>query len=192
MLPRPAPVPATRNSPNTPRAPAILFSEHPVKRNGAILVLSLLLTGGTLLCYWPVTGHSFVSFDDRQYIVENAHVNSGFTWPGLAWAFRTGYASNWHPLTWISHMAECHLYGLDPRGHHLTNLLFHMANTLLLFLLLKQMTGILGRSAFVAAAFAWHPLHVESVAWASERKDVLSTFFFLLTLMAYVRYAQPQ
>src|SRR5260370_1197054 len=156
------------------------------------LALCLALPCGTVISYWPMTGHNFVNLDDEQYIVENPHVNSGFTWSGVAWAFRTGYASNWHPLSWISHMADCQLYGLDPRGHHLTNLLFHIANSLLLFIVLKQMTGSLSRSALVAALFAWHPLHVESVAWAAERKDVLSTFFFLLTLMAYAAYAQAK
>ena len=99
----------------------------------------------------------------------------------MGWAFTTGTASNWHPLTWLSHMLDCQLYGLKPAGHHLTNLLFHMANALLLFWCCAD-DGSMWRSAFVAALFAWHPLHVESVAWVSERKDVLSTFFWLLTM----------
>jgi tetratricopeptide (TPR) repeat protein len=156
----------------------------------AIFAIGSVLTLVTLLCYWPVTAHPFVSFDDHRYIYENPHVKAGLTWAGVVWAFRTGYAGNWHPLTWISHMGDCQLYGLNPAGHHLTNLLFHLANTLLLFLLLQRMTGPLWRSACVAALFAWHPLHVESVAWASERKDVLSTFFFMLTLLAYAKYAE--
>jgi len=112
------------------------------------------------------------------------------TWPGVLWAFRSGYASNWHPLTWISHMVDCQFYGVNPAGHHLINLLFHIANTLLLFLLLQRMTGPVWRSVCVAALFAWHPLHVESVAWVAERKDVLSALFWLLTMNAYIRWTR--
>src|SRR5665213_3466756 len=154
------------------------------------ILICLVLALGTAALYWPVTRNGFVNFDDEEYITGNAHVTSGLTWTNVVWAFKSGEAANWHPLTWISHMVDCDLYGPNPGGHHLTNLLFHVANTLLLFLLLNQMTGAPWRSAFVAAFFAWHPLHVESVAWASERKDVLSTFFFLLTLLAYARYAK--
>jgi protein O-mannosyl-transferase len=154
------------------------------------LLICLLLALVTLAVYWPITNHQFIIFDDDDYITGNSHVTAGLTWPGIIWAFKTDRAANWHPLTWISHMADCQLYGVKPGGHHLTNVLFHITNTLLLFLLLKQMTGAVWRSAFVAAFFAWHPLHVESVAWAAERKDVLSTFFWLLTLIAYARYAQ--
>jgi protein O-mannosyl-transferase len=160
-----------------------------MNKRPAIFAVGSLLALVTLACYWPVTTHSFVGLDDHQYIYDNPQVRAGVTWSGALWAFRSGYASNWHPLTWISHMGDCQLYGLNPAGHHLTNLLFHTVNTLLLFLLLQRMTGSLWRSACVAALFAWHPLHVESVAWASERKDVLSTLFFLLTLWTYVRYA---
>jgi protein O-mannosyl-transferase len=163
-----------------------------LKRRPAILAVCSLLALVTLVCYWPVTAHNFVHFDDPIYICNNPPVKAGLTWSGVLWAFQSGYASNWHPLTWISHMGDCQLYGLNPAGHHLTNLLFHIANTLLLFLLLQRMTGTMWRSACVAALFAWHPLHVESVAWASERKDVLSTCFFLLTLWAYARYAEGQ
>jgi tetratricopeptide (TPR) repeat protein len=161
-----------------------------LNKRPAILAIGSLLTLATLICYWPVTTHQFIGLDDHEYIYDNPHVNPGFTWAGVRWAFQTGYASNWHPLTWLSHMGDCQLYGLNPAGHHLTNLLFHIANTLLLFLLLLRLTGPVWRSACVAALFAWHPLHVESVAWASERKDVLSTFFFLLTLLAYARYVE--
>ena len=155
-------------------------------RQSAVICLALALVTAAL--YWPMTHHEFVAFDDEGYITGNPHVNAGLTWSGAVWAFQSGYAANWHPLTWISHMLDCQLYGSYPGGHHATNLLLHIANTLLLFLLLNQMTGALWRSAFVAALFAWHPLHVESVAWAAERKDVLSGFFFLLTLIAYTRY----
>jgi protein O-mannosyl-transferase len=114
----------------------------------------------------------------------------GLTWHGVAWAFTTEHAVNWHPLTWLSHMLDVQLYGLDAGAHHLTNLLFHIGNTLLLFGLLHRMTGALGRSAFVAGLFAVHPLHVESVAWVAERKDVLSTLFWMLTLWAYIEYVK--
>jgi tetratricopeptide (TPR) repeat protein len=152
----------------------------------ALICLALTLVNAAL--YWPMTHHGFVNFDDDDYITNNPHVRAGLTWTGVVWAFKTGAAANWHPLTWLSHMLDCQLYGLYPGGHHATNLIFHIANTLLLFLLLKQLTGALWRSALVAALFAWHPLHVESVAWAAERKDVLSAFFWMLALMAYARY----
>lgn len=152
------------------------------------VLICLLLAGIILALYWPLTTHDFVSYDDGIYITENPHVNTGLSGPNVAWAFHTGYAGNWHPLTWISHMMDVQMFGLRPGWHHLINVLFHSANTVLLFLVLNSMTGATWRSAFVAALFAWHPLHVESVAWASERKDVLSAFFFMGTLMAYVRY----
>ena len=152
----------------------------------ALICLALALV--TTALYWPISHHDFVNFDDDDYITNNSHVQAGLTWGGVIWAFQTGAAANWHPLTWLSHMLDCQLYGLYPGGHHSTNLLFHVANTLLLFLWLRQLTGALWRSAFVAALFAWHPLHVESVAWAAERKDVLSAFFWMLALMAYTRY----
>ena len=156
----------------------------------ALICLALALV--TTALYWPITHHNFVNFDDDDYITNNSHVQAGLTWAGVIWAFQSGAAANWHPLTWLSHMLDCQLYRLNPGGHHSTNLLFHVANTLLLFLLLRQLTGALWRSAFVAALFAWHPLHVESVAWAAERKDVLSAFFWMLALMAYTRYAQKR
>src|SRR5208282_3684936 len=149
-------------------------------RLSAVICLGLVLV--TAVLYWPMLHHDFIGFyDDAPYITENSHVNAGLTVPGITWAFRSGYAANWHPLTWISHMLDCQLYGLNPWGHHLTNLLFHIANTLLLFLWLSRLTGAVWRSALVAALFAWHPVHVESVAWACERKDVLSTFFWMLS-----------
>jgi tetratricopeptide (TPR) repeat protein len=160
------------------------------KRSRTALIIPLLLMAGTILCYWQVASHEFVAFDDAEYISENPHVKSGLTWSGIIWAFTSNYASNWHPLTWLSHMLDCQLYGLNPAGHHLTNVFLHLVNTLLLFFVLREMTGALWRSAAVAALFAWHPVHVESVAWASERKDVLSTLFFLLTIWAYCRYVE--
>ena len=165
------------------------MSTAKLTRNQLFALICLALAAVTLAVYWPVRYHAFTNIDDDGYITGNAHVKAGLTWPGIVWAFQSGFTGNWHPLTWISHMTDCQLFGLNPAGHHLMNLLFHTANTLLLFLLLDKLTGALWRSAFVAALFAWHPLHVESVAWAAERKDVLSAFFWMLALLAYTRYA---
>ena len=151
---------------------------------------ALLLALVTLLAYLPVARDGFINYDDQDYVTENRVVQNGLTWAGVQWAFTTGHASNWHPVTWLSHMLDCELFGLNAGAHHFVNVLFHAANAVLLLLLLFRLTGALWPSAFVAALFAWHPLHVESVAWISERKDVLSTFFALLTLLAYTRYAQ--
>ncbi|MGO9527950.1 MAG: tetratricopeptide repeat protein [Verrucomicrobiia bacterium] len=140
--------------------------------------------------YGQTLHHEFVNFDDEDYVYENSEVISGLTWHGVTWAFTQCSVSNWHPVTWISHMLDCQVYGLNPAGHHLTSVLLHAATTILLFLVLRQMTGALWPSAFVAVVFAVHPLRVESVAWVSERKDVLSGLFFMLTLAAYVRYAR--
>jgi tetratricopeptide (TPR) repeat protein len=134
--------------------------------------------------------YGFVNFDDGDYFSSNYHVRAGLTWKGVLWAFQTGYASNWHPLTWLSLMLDAQLFGAGPAGPHLTNVLLHAANAVLLFLLLKRLTSTLWPSAFVAALFAIHPLHVESVAWVSERKDLLSGLFFMLTLLMYARYAE--
>jgi protein O-mannosyl-transferase len=155
-----------------------------------VWLVCLILVLGVFAVYGPVLRHGFTNIDDGLYVADNAHIQNGLTWDGFIWAFSTGHSSNWHPLTWLSHMLDCQLYGPKPAGHHLTNLLFHTLNSLLLFLVLRRMTGALWRSALVAALFAWHPLHVESVAWISERKDVLSTFFGLLTLLAWVRYTE--
>jgi Flp pilus assembly protein TadD len=144
----------------------------------------------TLLLYWQVQDFTFLLYDDYEYIVENPHVRAGLTPDSIRWAFRTTHASNWHPLTWISHMLDCELYGLNPKGHHLNNLLLHISNSLLLFFVLTRMTGAIWRSAMVSALFAVHPLHVESVAWVAERKNLLSTFFWISTLGAYDLYAK--
>ena len=152
------------------------------------LWICLFLALSTLGVYWPVTGHEFVNYDDTDYVTANPYVQAGLSAKGLAWVGRSEVARNWHPVTMLSHMLDCQLYGLKPAGHHLTNLLFHIANAILLFLLLRKLTGAVWRSGFVAALFALHPLHVESVAWLAERKDVLSTFFLLLTLGAYAAY----
>ncbi|HEY6009800.1 MAG TPA: tetratricopeptide repeat protein [Geobacteraceae bacterium] len=147
-----------------------------------------MLAAAVVVSYWPVLDNLFVIYDDPEYVTENGPVLAGLTWKACAWAFTTVHTGNWHPLTWLSHMADVSLYGLDPRGHHLTNLVLHTANALLLFTLLRRLTGKDTRSLAVALLFALHPLHVESVAWVAERKDVLSGLFFLLTLLAYHRY----
>ena len=162
-----------------------LFQRHVLE-----FLISLCLIVVILAVFWQVRNHEFISFDDNEYVTDNLHVKSGLTLSGAIWAFVAMHSNNWHPLTWLSHMLDCELFGLNPSGHHLTSLLFHIANTLLLFLVLKRMTGALWKSSFVAALFALHPLHVESVAWVAERKDVLSTFFWMLTMWAYVRYAK--
>ena len=154
------------------------------------LIISLLLILTIIIVYGQVKNFDFVGYDDQEYITENSHIQDGLTIENIIWAFTTFHSTNWHPLTWLSHMLDCELYGLNPMGHHLTNLLFHMMNTILLFIVLELMTGAIWRSAFVAALFALHPLHVESVAWVSERKDVLSTFFGFLMIGAYYRYVK--
>src|SRR2546422_190895 len=126
------------------------------------LVICLLLAGASLAVYWPVTRFEFVNLDDSDYITYNFHVRQGLTWKGAQWAFTTGRAANWHPLTWLSHMLDVQLFGMRAGGHHLTSLVLHVANALLLFLVFRQMTAALWRSAFVASLFALHPLHVES------------------------------
>ncbi len=152
------------------------------------LCIYLLLALVTIAVFWQVGSCDFISYDDLDYVRNNEHVRTGLTGENIIWAFTKSHASNWHPVTWVSHMLDCQLFGMDPGGHHLTNLFLHVANTLLLFAVLKRMTGAVWRSVFVAAAFAIHPLHIESVAWVSERKDVLSTLFWILTMGAYLGY----
>jgi tetratricopeptide (TPR) repeat protein len=154
------------------------------------LWIGLALGLVTLALFLPSVTHQFLRYDDQQYVTENQHVQAGLTWSSVVWAFKSFRATNWHPLTWLSHMLDCQFYGLQPAGHHLTNVLFHTANSVLLFLVLAQLTGALWRSAAVAALFAWHPLHVESVAWIAERKDLLCAFFWMLTIWAYARYVK--
>ena len=144
----------------------------------------------TLAAFQQLRICDFVNYDDGEYVVGNGNVNTGLTINNVIWAFTSGYACNWHPLTWLSHMLDCQLFDLKPQWHHFTNLLLHIINTLLLFAVFKQMTAAVWRSAFVAAAFALHPLHVGSVAWIAERKDVLSTLFWMLTMAAYCKYAK--
>jgi len=149
-----------------------------------------LLGAAVLVMFWPALHCGFVNYDDPGYVTENGHVLHGLNGPGIRWAFTGVAAANWHPITWLSHMLDCQWYGLRPMGHHLTSLLLHVANSVLLFLLLNRLTGAFWRSAIVAAIFALHPLRVESAVWISERKDVLSSFFWLLSVGVYVRYTE--
>ena len=160
---------------------------HPKRRKAFVL---LLLAGIVLIAYGAVGHFPFINLDDDLYITENAQVQQGLSWDSVLWAMTALEEAFWHPLTWLSHMLDYQLFGLNPAGHHLTNLLLHLANVLLLFGVLHQMTGAVWRSAFVAALFALHPLNVESVAWVAERKNVLSTLFWLMTMGAYVRYVR--
>lgn len=153
-------------------------------------IVPLLLTLGTLTAYAAIFRCEFLQYDDPDYVTENPVVRQGLTWAGVKWAFTTGHASNWHPVTWLSHQLDCQLFGVNSGWHHLMNLALHVLNVVLLFRWLARWTGALWRSALVAALFAWHPLRVESVAWVAERKDVLSGFFFLLTLHSWARYAE--
>ena len=153
------------------------------------LIVCSLLVIATVTAYWQIKGLQFINYDDPTYVTGNPHVQMGLSLNGILWAFKSTEASNWHPLTWLSHMLDYQLYGPDPAGHHLTSLFIHIANVLLLFWALQLFTGALWRSAIVAALFAVHPLNVESVAWIAERKNVLSTLFCLLTILAYARYA---
>ncbi len=168
----------------------VSFCYMTISENNRTVGIYLILILSTIIAYWGVSNNDFISYDDHDYISENTHVRQGLNFGNIVWAFTTGRQGNWHPLTWISHMADCELFGLNAAYHHLHNVLLHLASTLLLFELLRRMTGAKWRSAFVAAAFALHPVHVESVAWAAERKDVLSGLFWMLTIAAYVRYVK--
>ena len=161
-----------------------------IGKNRRVLSVCVILVIVTLAVFWQVRDHAFINLDDDLYITENPHVLAGITFENLKWALTTGHASNWHPLTWLSHMLDVELFGLKAGRHHLMNVFFHIVNTLLLFLILHRMTRALWQSAFVATLFALHPLHVESVAWVAERKDVLSTLFWMLTLGAYGYYVK--
>ena len=155
---------------------------------GSPLWMCLFLLIVVLACFWQVRSHEFVNFDDDTYVTANPMVQRGIAKDSVAWAFETTVSGNWHPLTWISHMLDVQLYGLRPGPHHMTSVLIHAVNAMLLFLLIRSMTGLLWPPFLVAVLFALHPMHVESVAWVSERKDVLSTFFFILTIFSYVRF----
>ncbi|MDP3069337.1 MAG: tetratricopeptide repeat protein [Opitutaceae bacterium] len=170
---------------HAPPTPGV--SPLPAAPPGVIAAALLLLTA---LLFARAIGHDFVNYDDPDYVTANVHVKAGLTGDGIAWALRSGEASNWHPLTWVSHLADGSLFGLNPRGHHATSVLLHALNAALAFLALRRLTGALWTSALCAAWFAWHPLRVESVAWVAERKDVLSGFFWFAALWAYAVYAE--
>ena len=154
------------------------------------LIVYIVLTVVTLAVFWQVNQYDFINFDDNVYVTQNSHIHSGLTPEGVRWAFSTQYLGLWNPLVWLSFMFDYQIYGLNAGGYHLTNRVLHLLSTLLLFWLFNRMTGAVWKSAFVAAIFAFHPLHVESVAWISERKDVLSAFFWMLTLCLYVYYTE--
>jgi len=177
--------PAKKKVPPPPFKPEGLFAS-PEKRN---VIVCLLIVVATLLVYNPVNRHPFVNYDDTGYVTDNLHVRQGLSWDGIVWAFTTTEQANWHPLTWISHEVDSSLFHLNPAGHHFVNLLIHALNAALLFLVLMWGTKRLGASLFVAMLFALHPINVESVAWIAERKNVLSTLFFLLALAQYGWYA---
>ncbi|MGO8839085.1 MAG: hypothetical protein ACLQQ0_16855, partial [Limisphaerales bacterium] len=175
--------------PNPPASPA---GEKPEVKDSRWLAVGVcfFLAAIVWLVFGQTLGHGFVNYDDDLNVYDNPAVKGGLTWKSILWAFQFNRSDYWHPLTMLSHMLDCQLYGLAPGGHHLTNVLLHATVAILLFLVLRQMTGALWRSAFVAAVFAVHPLRVESVAWVSERKDMLHGIFFMLTLGAYVRYVR--
>jgi len=175
---KPAPARAATPVSARPRLPAWLMA-------GSLVLLTMAL-------YWPATRCDFVNLDDDLYVTGNVPVQNGLAWESIKWAWLNPVAANWHPLTVLSHMVDCQVFGLKPWGHHLTSVLLHALNAGLVFALLRQMTGATWRSLLVAALFAVHPLRVESVAWVAERKDVLSGCFGLLALLAYARYAEVQ
>jgi Flp pilus assembly protein TadD len=182
----PAPLPQQRRVPVLPASlAAAIFSSRALPISVALIVVNLAI-------YFPVHQFDFV-YDDFFYIRDNARISSGLTWPNISWAFTTGYGANWFPLTWLSHFLDGQLFGMNSGAHHIANVILHSATSVLLFGLFHWLTGAMGRSAFMAGLFAAHPLRVESVAWVSERKDVLSALFLILTLWAYARYCRnPQ
>jgi len=161
-----------------------------LKTGHRIILGCMLLALGTFGTYWRVLSFDFIKYDEAFLVIDNPIVRSGLTLQGTLWALTTSWFDYWHPLTWLSHMLDCQVFGLRPGWHHLTNLVFHVANTLLIFTLFQRMTDAWWRSSLVAGLFALHPAHVESVAWVAERKDVLSTFFFLLTIWTYVLHVE--
>jgi tetratricopeptide (TPR) repeat protein len=174
-------------------AALVAFSAKRRPFNSKVFLCGAGLAMIVVILYWRVLGNQFVNFDDEIYVTANDHVQGGLTLDGIRWAFTNISNGNWHPFTWLSHMLDVQWFGLDPAGHHLVNVLLHAANSAVLLALLWYMTGCLWRSAFVAALFALHPLRVESVAWVSERKDVLASFFYFCTLWSYAWYARrPQ
>jgi Tfp pilus assembly protein PilF len=165
------------------------------KKNLNLILICLALVLLTIIAFWPVKSCDFINLDDNAYVYENVHVQQGLSWKSIQWAFSVKSVTltgNWHPVTWLSLMLDHEFFGLNPYGYHLTNLFFHILNAILLFLIFHWMTRALWQSAFIAALFAIHPLHVESVAWVTERKDVLSTFFWMLTMGAYIFYTEKK
>jgi len=158
--------------------------------HGVDFLICLFLAIAVFIVFWQVKDHAFITYDDDEYVMNNIYVQKGLTLNGVRWAFGFNDVSYWHPLAWLSHMLDVQLYGMDAGGHHLTSVLFHLASCILLFLIFRRMTGAVWRSAFVALLFAIHPLNVESVAWVAERKSVLSTFFWMLAMYSYVRFAE--
>src|SRR6185369_12725816 len=167
-------------------APALSKSCFHWRERAPLAVLLLLMCVFGL--FSATLKNAFINYDADVYVTDNFHVRPGLTGEGATWAVGSTEAGNWHPLTWFSHMLDCQMYGLRPWGHHLSNALLHTVNCFLLFVFFWKMTGAVGRSLFITALFGLHPLHVESVAWVAERKDVLSTMFFLLTIITYVRH----
>src|SRR5208282_2583779 len=174
----------------SPETQGSISSGPSLSPSSRTLLMCLLLVATVLVSYQPVTRNSFLNYDDDRYITNNPHVRAGLTGATVEWAFSTYEEANWHPLTWLSHALDIELFGLNPAGHHYENVLLHAANAVLLFLLLQSATGFCWRSLMVAALLALHPINVETVAWAAERKNVLSMLFFLLALHAYVWYAR--
>jgi protein O-mannosyl-transferase len=180
--------PAATVRPNRAAVPLDPTAAPP--RRATVVAICVLLVAATFAVFGQTLGHEFVNCDDDQYVFDNPRVPSGLTGANVAWAFTEPYSANWHPLTWLSHMLDCQIYQLRPWGHHLTNVLLHAAASAALLLALLQLTGAVWRSGMAAALFAIHPLHVESVAWVAERKDVLSGLLFMLLLLAYAAYAK--
>jgi tetratricopeptide (TPR) repeat protein len=188
---RPRKLSRTRRQERKKRDPIALPASGPFLTDKKLKVLlCVLLALATIALYSPVAGHGFITFDDREYVTANPHIHNGLAWSTVTWAFTSTEAANWHPLTWLSHALDYQLFGLNPAGHHMDSVLIHALNAVLLFLLLAWITRRVGASLLVAALFAVHPLNVESVAWVAERKNVLSTLFFLLAIGAYAWYAK--
>lgn len=163
-----------------------------LNKRTAVLILTITLVVLTLLIYWDVQSYEFLNYDDNEFIVDNEHIRDGFSPDSLVYAFTDINSGIWHPVTWLSHIMDCQLYGLNPMGHHWNNLIFHLINAILVFLIFNRMTGALFRSFFVASLFAIHPVQIESVAWVAERKNVLSTLFYLLCIFSYIRHVKDQ
>jgi protein O-mannosyl-transferase len=187
---QPDAAPGHQPAPGSSPAPLVAPAPRFAAAAGGTAVLSILLFLAVAWVFLPSLRNGFIDLDDPAFISENSYVSHGFTWAGMGWAFANSVGGSWNPLIWLSIMLDCQLFGVQPGGHHLSDLLLHAANTMLLFLVFRRMTGATWRSLLVALLFGIHPLHVESVAWAAERKDTLSTLFWMLSLLAYVRYVE--